>query len=191
MEARVSEVRAAGGQVWVGDETTLREFPPLRAAWAKRGEQATVEITGRNGRQVIHGALNAATGARVRVVRPRQRGDDVVAFVAALGARREAEGEGKPWLLVWDNAPAPRTKAVRAALEAAGVEVAWLPFRSPELNPCEDLWRHLKRVVAANRVYPTLDELADRAVGWLDDLSAEAALRLAGLRSSKFDWLGT
>jgi len=187
----VSEVLAAGGQVWVGDETTLREFPPLRAAWAKRGAQATVVISGRNGRRVIHGALNVATGERVRVVRARQQGADVAAFIAELGERRAAVQAEAPWLLVWDNAPAHKTKAVRAALETAGIEVAWLPFRAPELNPCEDLWRHLKRVIAANRVYPSLDELAERAVTWLTDLSGETILRLAGLRSSKFNWLGT
>jgi transposase len=36
---------AAGGEVWFGDETTLRAFPPLRAAWAKRGKQAVVVVS--------------------------------------------------------------------------------------------------------------------------------------------------
>jgi transposase len=72
-----------------------------------------------------------------------------------------------------------------------GVELAWLPFRSPELNPCEDLWRHLKGPVAANRVYPTIDELAGRATAWLDSLSPDDVRRLTGLHSSKYDWLTT
>lgn len=80
---------------------------------------------------------------------------------------------------------------VQEALAAAGVTVAWLPFRSPELNPCADLWRHLKRLIAANRVYPTVDELAERAVEWLTGLTAEQTRRLAGLLSSKFAWLST
>ncbi|HZC79210.1 MAG TPA: hypothetical protein VE258_15765, partial [Ktedonobacterales bacterium] len=60
---------AAGGEVWFGDETTRREFPPLRASWAKRGEQRAVVISGRTGRWVIHGALNAPTGDLVELVR--------------------------------------------------------------------------------------------------------------------------
>jgi transposase len=59
----------AGGEVWFGDETTLREYPPLHAAWAKRGKPANVVISGRNGRRVLHGALNAATGAFVHLLR--------------------------------------------------------------------------------------------------------------------------
>src|SRR3712207_9260851 len=53
-----------------------------------------------------------------------------------------------------------------------------LPFRSPELNPLEDLWRSLKAVVAANRVYGSVDELAERAVDYLDGLSEGDVLRL-------------
>jgi transposase len=173
--------------VWAGDETTLREFPPLRAAWAKRGQQATIVISGRNARRVVHGMVNVATGEVVRVVRERNRGEDAALAVQALGERRR----GVPKLLIWDNAPPHHTRRARQAADDAGIELAWLPFRSPELNPCEDVWRRLKAVVAANRAYPSVDELAARAVAWLDGLSAADVLRLAGLRSSKFDWLPT
>lgn len=187
MTERARAVLAAGGEVWVGDETALREFPPLRAAWARRGTQATVESSGRNARRVLHGALNVATGETVAVVRLRSRGEDAAAGLAPLAARRP----GVPKLLVWDNAPPHHTRAVRATAEEAGVELAFLPFRSPELNPCEDLWRHLKATVAANRAYPTVDALAERATTWLDALAPADVLRLSGLRSSKFDWLPT
>ena len=187
MIARAEAVLAAGGEVWAGDETTVREFPPLRAGWGRRGRQALVVISGRNARRVLHGAVNVATGEVVRLVRERNRGEDVAAAVAALGAVRP----GVPKLLIWDNAPPHKTRAARGAAEAAGVEIAWLPFRAPELNPCEDLWRHLKRLVAANRVYPTVAELAARAVGWLDALAPGDVLRSCGLQSSKFDWLPT
>src|SRR5450432_2959322 len=92
---------AAGGEVWFGDETTLREFPPLRASWARRGEQQVVVVSGRNSRRVMHGALNAATGDLVALVRERSRQDDCAAFIEALGRVRPEV----PKLLVWDNAP--------------------------------------------------------------------------------------
>ena len=184
---RAAAVLSAGGEVWAGDETTLREFPPLRAAWARRGQQAEVVISGRNARRVLHGLLNVATGERVRLLRERGRGPDCAAAVAELGRLRP----GVPKLLAWDNAPPHHARAAREAAAGAGVEIAWLPFRSPELNPCEDLWRHLKAAVAANRAYPSVDELAARAVAWLDALSPADALRLAALSSSKCDWLPT
>jgi transposase len=184
---QVEKMLAAGGEVWSGDETTLREFPPLRCAWARRGQQAIVVISGRNGRRVIHGMLNVVTGQVIEVVRERGRSADVAVALQTLGQQRPEI----PKLLVWDNAPAHHTRLVDTTAKEMGIELAWLPFRSPELNPCEDLWRQLKGQVAANRVYPSMDLLADHAVAWLKDLSAEDVLRCSGLRSSKFEWLPT
>jgi transposase len=176
-----------GGEVWVGDETGLREFPPLRAAWAPRGCQAEVVISGRNARRVLHGALNVATGELVCVARERGRGEDAAAGVAALGACRPRV----PKLLIWDNAPPHHTRLVRETAEAAGIALGWLPFRSPELNPCEDLWRLMKGAVAANSPPADLDERAAQAVAWLAALSPDDRLRCSGLLSSKFQWLST
>ena len=89
----------AGGEVWFGDETSFREFPPLRAAWSRVGEQAEVIISGRNARRTVVGFLNVLTGKLVRTVRQRGRGEDIAAGVRTLG-----EGEVRR-LLIWDNAP--------------------------------------------------------------------------------------
>jgi transposase len=173
--------------VWFGDETTLREFPPPRAAWARRGQQQIVVISGRNARRVVQGALNVATGEWVSLVRERSRQDDCAAFVEALGRLRPHV----PKLLVWDNAPPHHPKRVRALAEAAQIQLAFLPFRSPELMPCEDLWRLMKAVVAANRAYAAIQERAERAVAWLSALSPFDRLLKAGLFSAKFQWLST
>ena len=69
--------------------------------------------------------------------------------------------------------------------------LAFLPFRSPELMPLEDLWRGLKATVAANRCYASLDELVARAVEWLTGMSNADRLRRCGFQSSKFEWLPT
>jgi len=53
------------------------------------------------------------------------------------------------------------------------------------------LWRGLKTTVAANRCYPTLEELSQRAITWLDDMSDAERLRRCGFEASKFDWLPT
>ncbi len=178
---------AAGGEVWFGDETTLREFPPLRAAWARQGQQQIVVISRRNARRVVHGALNVATGELAVLVRERSRQDDCVAFVQALGRVHP----DVPKLLVWDNAPPHHPKKVQAAAAAAHIQLVFLPFRAPELMPCEDLWRLAKAVVAANRVYETVQEQAERAVAWLAALTPFDRLLKSGLFGAKFQWLST
>ena len=49
------------------DETDLRLFPPLRAGWARRGEEAPVPISGGNAKRVLFGAINLETGRRLFV----------------------------------------------------------------------------------------------------------------------------
>lgn len=159
----------------------------MRAAWARRGEQQVVVLSGRNRRRVVHGALQVATGEFVALVRERSRQDDCLAFVEALGQVHP----GVPKVLVWDNAPPHHPKRVRAAAEAAQIQLAFLPFRAPELMPCEDLWRRTKAVVAANRAYATVEEQAERAVAWLAALTPEERRQQCGLLKPKFQWLST
>ena len=96
-----------------------------------------------------------------------------------------------PKRLVWDNAPPHHPKRVAAAAPAAGIQLAFLPVRAPELMPCEDLWRLGKGVVAANHPDASVDEQAERAVAYLAALSPYDRLLKTGLFSTKFQWLST
>jgi transposase len=165
---------------------TLEGVPALEGGVEQgRGASPEVIISGRNARRTVVGFLNVLTGKLVRTIRQRTRGEDIAAGVRALG---DAEVRR---LLIWDNAPPHQARIARGAAEALGIEIVKLPFRSPELNPLEDLWRSLKAVVAANRAYESVDELAERAVDYLDGLTEDDVLRLSGLLSSKFNWLPT
>jgi len=178
---------AAGGEVWVADETALREFPPLRAGWSQVGQPARVVISGRNARRTLFGALNVVTGELVCLPLLRCRTDDIVAAMTDLGQVRPEI----PKLLIWDNAPPHHPHRVRDAAAAGGITLAFLPFRAPELMPLEELWRGLKQTVAANRCYASLEELIHRALAWLADMSDADRRRRCGLQSSKFEWLPT
>jgi len=107
--------------------------------------------------------------------------------VAALGQVRP----DVPKLLVWDNAPPHHPKRVQAVAEAAHLHLIFLPFRSPELMPCADLWRLSTAAIAANRIYETVQEQAERAVTWLASLSPFDRLLKSGLFGRKFQWLST
>jgi len=64
----------------------------------------------------------------------------------------------------------------------------WLPTQCPELNPVDHLWRELKRLVAANRQFRTIDEEARYAMRWFLGLTERQALRKAGILAPGF-WL--
>ena len=69
--------------------------------------------------------------------------------------------------------------------------LACLLFRASESMPLEELWRGLKATVVANRCYPTLEDLTQHAIDWLDAMTKAERLHRCGFQSSKFDWLPT
>jgi DDE superfamily endonuclease len=71
-----------------------------------------------------------------------------------------------------------------------GIELRWLLVACPELNPVEGLWRHLKGIGRANRPTLWMEELMERACGYIQSLSPVERLRQAGVLSGNF-WLAT
>src|SRR6266446_705344 len=68
----------------VEDETDLLLFPPLRAAWALRGQPAPVPISGLNAKRVVFGVLNIKTGNRLLWAMLRHRATDFQEFLEVV-----------------------------------------------------------------------------------------------------------
>jgi transposase InsO family protein len=167
------------------DATRLRLFPPLRAVWARVGEQAVVPVTGRNARRVLFGALNVHTAHRVILHWSSETSPGARAFLTEL--RRRYRSAPTIWLLL-DRGPAHTAAPTRRLAAELGIEFVWLPQQWPELNAMDQLWRELKRLVAANRQATSIEDLAQRAEDWVLGLRPKEALRKAGILSPRF-WL--
>lgn len=168
------------------DESLLREFPPLRSAWTKRGRQARVAITGNNARRTIFGVLNPRTGKRLLLGRVRNRAEDFQAFLRHIRARY------RRWdiFLILDQASSHTAGKTKRLAQQLRIEFAFLPTACPELNPIELLWRRGKDHVSANRVYPKVQQQAEAFINHLLSMSNQQALQTTGCLSGNF-WLPT
>jgi hypothetical protein len=171
-----------GSIVLAEDETDLLLFPPLRAAWSKRGAVARVWLSGRNARRVIFGALNLRTGRRLLVPRPKGRSVDFQAFVAEVGWHYR----GRHVALLLDEDSCHTAQGSRRATE--GMTLLWLPKRSPKLNPLDTLWGQEKGIISANVQYASIEEHVLSFLGHLRGMSNQAALHTSGVLSPNF-WL--
>lgn len=166
------------------DETDLRLLPPLRAGWARRGEVAPVPITGSNAKRVLFGAINIETGRRLFLARRRQRGVDFEDFLSEV----RWYYRGRRVALLLDEDSSHTAAGSRELAEFLGIELLWLPKRSPHLNPMDHLWRHGKEKMSGNHQYASIEEQVERFIGYLSDLSAHEALKKAGTFAEDF-WL--
>ena len=167
------------------DWTLLRLFPPLRAMWAPAGAQASVPVSGANARRVLFGAINLVTARRAVLIRRAAGQADAQAFFRDL--RRRYRHAGILWLLL-DGASGHTAAASQRLAATLGIVLVWLPKRHPELNPMDQLWRELKRLVAANRQADSIDALAAEAAAWVLGLPPTEARRKAGMAAPQF-WL--
>ena len=159
-------------------------FPPLRAAWARLGEQAGVGISGHNARRTLFGAINVRSGHRIVTIAKRLTQVSFQDFLKEI-RRRYRRGELH---LILDGHSAHKTAATRALARRLGIKLHQLPKQSPELNAVDHLWRHVKEQTAANRQYVSVDELATHAKDWTLGLSKTEALRKSGLQAPN-NWL--
>jgi transposase len=162
----------------------LHLFPVLRRAWALRGAQAHVAMTGRNAKRVLFGAINLRTGQRVVLRRSNMQQAHFQAFLRLL---REAY-PGRRMALLLDEAPGHRAAKSHVLAAQLDIVLLWLPQQCSELNAMDQLWRELKGHISANYQYPTIDEHAAAAEQWIRSLTPTEALRKAGIRSKNF-WL--
>ena len=166
------------------DETDLWLVPPLRACWARRGEDAEVPLCGGNARRVLFGALNIRIGTRLFLERKKQRAEEFREF---LGLIHEHYRGWRVSLLLDSDSSHTATISQREA-RTLGIGLVGLPVRCPELNAMDHLGRHGKEQICANRQYASIEEQVHRFLHYLEGLSVEETLRKAGVLSEDY-WL--
>ena len=188
-DQRLQEIAATlekgrqGEVVLYEDESTFRLLPVIRNMWMKVGRQIRVVVPQAWNRGFsVFLALNPVTGATVYELLERHNGEAFLQFlekVVNVYPRRIVH-------LILDNARYHNCKLVCDWLRLhPEVSLVWLPKRSPQFNPVEDLWRWLKPEVAGNRSHSDLEPLQPACRQQLDQLTPQQALRKAGLLARK------
>ncbi len=168
----------------VEDETDLLLFPPLRANWSRRGEPARVGISGWNARRVVFGAMNLRSGKRLFLVRQHQRQHDFQAFLEVI----HQHYRGRHMALLLDENPSHTAHRSQQLADDLKIEFLWLPKRSPELNPMDELWGQAKDIVSANLQYPSIDDHLHAFIEYLEFLTDWETRYTSGILSNDF-WL--
>src|SRR3954449_8045663 len=123
-------------EVWAFDEHRLGLKPVLRRQWAPKGQRPIAVGRHRHEWLYLYGFVHPGTGEGVWLDRTTVDAALLSAVLAAFAATVGA-GEGKLVILVLDNAGWHISGDL---VVPKGIELAFLPSYTPELQPAEHLW---------------------------------------------------
>ncbi|MEU8712804.1 transposase [Streptomyces sp. NPDC048663] len=139
------------------DEAGFTRKPPRGRTWGRRGRTPVVTVSGRrSGRLSVAGMIAMRPGSRTRLchrLRTHRAGNgsrrsmgerDFIALIDGVHQLVKAA-----IVLVWDRLNTHVSHAMRELIaERDWLSVFLLPAYSPDLNPVEWVWAHVKRSLA-------------------------------------------
>lgn len=94
---------------------------------------------------------------------------DTEAMQAHLDEIGRTVARGAPAVLLLDRAGWHTTDKLRVP---RNITLIWLPSRSPELNPVENIWQYLRGNWLSNTVFETYEDIIDAACEAWNKLTA-------------------
>ena len=141
------------------DEVTMGLIYPMLKCWMKIGQQKRLpKFSGKYQSQVMAGVLNWRTEQVHCLELDGGNSEAIIGFFEWLFTEVYPD---EKLVIVMDNASWHHSYDTQAALSLFEnrVLIIWLPPYSPDLNPIERFWKHLKANACANYLYETIEQL--------------------------------
>ena len=134
--------KSQGADIYFGDAAHIRSDHHAGRTWGAKGDTPIVQATGSRHGMSLMSAVSARGHMRFMIIDKGSVNADVfIEFLKRLikGARREI-------FLIVDRGSAHRAKKVSAFVQTLGgkLRLFFLPPYSPDRNPDELVWKHLK-----------------------------------------------
>lgn len=156
-----------GATIYFQDESGIRSDFHAGKTWAVKGQTPVVRATGARFGLNIMGAISTRGQLRFMVVEGTIRAEQVCEFL-----RRLMHNADHPVFLIWDGHPTHRSRKVKRCIASfdGKLEVYALPSYSPELNPAEQVWNHVKSHGVGRKTVTGPDQLKSAVISHLRTL---------------------
>jgi transposase len=134
------------------DESRFGTHSKLGHGWFRKGIRTQVKIKIGFQNFYVYSAVNPITGDDFSLMMPNVNTMSLNMFLAEMSKHIGVQKA----IVVMDCAGWHKAKDL---VVPANIEILYLPPYSPELNPAERLWEHLKSETIKNKVYNTIEQL--------------------------------
>ena len=155
-----------GAEIFFLDEAGVRSDSPLGRSYGLKGRTPVVKTSGKRQKINAISALSPKGGFWFKVYSGMLTAIVFVTFLKDFLKRRK-----KPVMLVVDGLPVHKAKVVQKYVQSTKgkLELHFLPSYSPDLNPDEFVWNHLKQNGTSKKPLRKDESLRQRVE---DDLTA-------------------
>jgi len=165
--------KAEGADIYFGDAAHIRSDHHAGRTWGKKGETPIVMATGsRHGMSLISAITSKG---HMRFMIKESGGVNADAFIEFL--KRLLIGAKRSIFLIVDRGPAHRAKKTKAFVETLGgkLRLFFLPPYSPDRNPDELVWKHLKADTVGRMVVTDKADFKSKVVSSMRSLQSKPA----------------
>lgn len=157
-----------GADIYFGDAAHIRSDHHAGRTWGKKGETPIVQATGaRHGLSLISAITSKG---KMRFMLKEKGGVNAEVFIEFL--KRLLIGATRTIFLIVDRGPAHRAKMTKAFVETLGgkLKLFFLPPYSPDRNPDELVWKHLKADTVGRMVTTGKADFKEKVIGSMRSL---------------------
>jgi transposase len=160
--------KTQGADIYFGDAAHMRSDHHAGRTWGKKGETPIVAATGaRHGLSLISAITSKG---KMRFMIKEKGGVNASVFIEFL--KRLVVGATRPIYLIVDRGPAHRAKKTKAFVATLGgkLKLFFLPPYSPDRNPDELVWKHLKADTVGRMVTTSKADFKEKVVASMRSL---------------------
>ena len=152
--------RREKADIYFGDAAHMRSDHHAGRTWGKKGETPVVLSTGARYRVSLISAVTSR--GHMRFMIKKKGGVNADVFIAFL--RRLMIGSKNRIFLIVDRGPAHIAKKTKAFIASLGgqLRLFYLPPYSPDTNPDELVWKHLKADTVGRTSITSLDDFNEK-----------------------------
>ena len=143
-------------EIWWADEARIGQKNKITRRWARRGTRPSAPHDQRTMWTYIFGAICPKKGKGAGLVLPYC---DTEAMQEHLAEISNAVDPGAHAVLILDQAGWHVTPKLKVP---DNITLMFLPPRSPELNPVENVWQFMRDNWLSNRVFKDYEDIVDQ-----------------------------
>lgn len=144
------------------DESRFGTHSKLGHGWFKKGSRTLVNTKLGFQNFYLYSAVDIHSGEDFTLILPKVNTTCMNLFLSEMAKYIH----NKSIIIVMDGAGWHHSKDLQIP---SNIEIIYLPPYSPELNPVERLWLHIKQSIVKNRIYETIADLEDTVCEFLNN----------------------